>query len=157
MKISSVSVGTHLVRGPLQVVAGQPVVPENHAAGPAGQLGTVFKGISAGAVSHQAWAGFQASHTTSLDDVAALLVKNGLAPEHAPGVARKAMDIIQAEPTKMLLIAVSAGGGFWAAVEAGRTLFGLRLSRLWQLGLTLLVALAAALVFHVLKTHGVAA
>ena len=157
MKISSVSVGTQVVRGPLKVVAAQPVVLEHYEAGSKSPTGKIFAGLSAGALSQQAWAGFQATNTTGLDDMAKFLVKNGLAPEHASGVAKKALDVIQSEPTKVLLIAVSAGGGFWAAVEASRTLFGLKISRFWQLVLALGAATAAGLAYHYLKSIGVAA
>jgi hypothetical protein len=60
-----------------------------------------------------AWNGFQNSHTLTQDQVVAGLIGNGVAPAQAPAIAKSAMDIIQAEPTKVLLVAVSAGGGAW--------------------------------------------
>ena len=157
MKISSVSVDSRVIRGPLQVIAAQPVVLEHYDADSKSQTGKVFAGLSAAGISQQAWAGFQATNTTGLDEMAKFLVKNGLAPEHAPSVAKRAMEVIQAEPTKVLLIAVSAGGGLWAAIEAGRTLFGLRMSRIRQLIFALLFAAVAGLAYHYFRSKGLAA
>ena len=155
MNLTSVSLDGKRVPGPFRVVASQPVVLEAFEAKP-GIGRKIASGAAGGLVTERAWSAFQASNTLQADEVAKLLVKNGLAPEHAPSVAKQALDVIQSEPTKVLLVAVSAGGTAWAAVEAARSLFGMRISRLAQAAIAIAVALAGAAVYHYLKARGIA-
>ncbi len=154
MKIESVLVGDRVVKGALRVVASQPVVLESYTAPEVSGTKNLLAGITAGGTANYAWNGFQASNTLGTDDLAKLLVKNGLSQEHAPGAARKLLEIIHAEPTKVLLIAVSAGGTAWAAIEASSKLFGFSISTLRKFIISASVAAIAAIGYHYLRAGG---
>lgn len=154
MKIESVQVGNHTVRGPLRVIATQPIELEPPLSPQVSGAQAILAGVTAGTTANYAWQGFQATNTLGLDDMAKLLIKNGVAPEHASTVAKQAMEVIRAEPTKALLVAVSAGGTMWAALEAGSKLFGLRVSALRKLVISVLTALLAVVGYHYLRSHG---
>ncbi len=128
MKIQSVQVGGAAIKGPLRVVAIQPIELDHYLAPEVSGARTLLSGLTAGATAKYAWNGFQASNTLGAEDIAKLLVQNGLSPQHAPTVAQRALDIIHAEPTKVLLVAVAAGGTAWVALEAGGKILGLRVS-----------------------------
>ena len=82
------------------------------------------------------------------------MVKNGLAPEHAPTLADSILEVIRSEPTKILLVAVSAGGTTWAALQAGSKIFGLHTSAFQKFTLSLLVATLAAIAYYLLRQQG---
>lgn len=154
MKIQTVQVGNRVVSGSLRVVAHQPVELEHHIAPQVSGAKAILAGVTAGTAANYAWSGFQATNTLGMDDLAKLLVKNGLSPEHAPAVSQKVYEVIQAEPTKVLLVAVSAGGTTWAAIEAGSKLLGISVSAWRKLLFSGAVAIAAGLAYHYLRGRG---
>lgn len=154
MEIQTVQVGNRVVKGPLRVIATQPVEIERFAAPQPSITQAILAGVTAGGSAKYAWQGFQASNTLGADDIAKLLIKNGLAPEHAPTVAKQALEVIRAEPTKVILVAVSAGGSIWAALEAGSKLFGIRVSALRKLAISGVGAVAAGVLYHYLRGLG---
>ncbi|MES2951703.1 MAG: hypothetical protein V4858_24510 [Pseudomonadota bacterium] len=154
MNIQSVHVGGAPIRGPLRVVALQPVELDHYLAPEVRGARSLLSGVTAGATAKLAWSGFQASNTLGADEIAKLLVQNGLSPQHAPTVAQKALDIIHSEPTKVLLVAVAAGGTAWAALEAGSKVLGLRFSTWRKLLLSVAVAIVIGLGYHYLRTQG---
>jgi len=154
VKIQSVRVGDQTVSGSLRVVVSQPVEVEHFSAPEGGGTKSLLAGVTAGAAAKYSWQGFQATNTLGADEIAKLLVENGLSPQHAPSVAQRALDVIQTEPTKVLLVAVSAGGTAWAAIEAGSKLFGLRVSTWRKLFISVLVATVAGFGYHYLRNRG---
>lgn len=130
--------------------SGVKVQPEN-----AGWKSAVGGVVSGGVVAKYSWSGFQASHVLTHDQMVAGLIANGVTPAHAPGIADTALKIIQAEPTRILLVAVSAGGGTWALLEAGGKLFGWRLSARRKIALILAGAGFSVLLYLALRWAGV--
>jgi len=120
-------------------------------------LQAALQGVTGGMVAKAAWSGFQASHTLTQDQMVASLIGNGVAPAQAPAIASTALDIIRAEPTKVLLVAVSAGGGAWALLEAGGKLFGWKLGRAHKIAYIALAALLAVVAYLVAKAFGIMA
>jgi hypothetical protein len=118
-------------------------------------LKSAVAGIGGGAIAKYSWTGFQASNALTHDQVVAGLVANGVAPSHAPGIADTALKIIQAEPTKVLLVAIAAGGGTWALLEAGGKLFGWRLTKARKIALILVGAALAVVLYLFLRLAGV--
>jgi hypothetical protein len=116
---------------------------------------TVFSGVTGAAVANTAWSGFQASNTLTHEQVVSNLLANGLSPVHAPSAADKILEILRAEPTRILLVAVSAGGGTWVAMET----LGKLLDRKWTTRQKLLTSLGGAalavIVYLVLKWAGI--
>jgi hypothetical protein len=154
LKIASVQVDGRLIKGPLKVIASQPVVLEHYAAPAPTGFRAVLGGVSAGTAANYSWHGFQASNSLTSDDLVKLLLKNGIAKEHAQSVADAALQVIQSEPTKVLLVAVSAGGTTWAALEATSKLFGVSISGLRKFFVSAVVATIAGGVYYWLRHHG---
>jgi hypothetical protein len=155
MKIHQLNVDGKPYVGPVQVLTVAPVASAAELAKevPGEGLQAAVQGLTGGAVAKYAWNGFQASHTLTQDQVVAGLIGNGVAPAQAPAIASTALDIIRAEPTKVLLVAVSAGGGAWALLEAGSKLFGWKLRRshkIAYIGLAVLLVVAAYLIARTL-------
>lgn len=155
MEIQKSYVANDSVKGPLRLLASQAVQPAQPAAqDQPGGMRSVFVGVGAGTTANYAWKGFQATNTLDASEIGKYLIKNGLAPEHAPDVAQKTLDVIRSEPTKVLLVAVSAGGAAWAVLEAGDKFFGMRSSALRKLWLSLAVALLAGAAYYFLRKNG---
>ncbi len=154
MNVTAVQVDGRLVRGPHKVIASQPVVIEQ--VGPPAVPGfkAIAGGVAAGTAANYAWKGFQVTNTITADELGKLLVKNGLAQKHVPTVADAALEVIRSEPTKVLLVAVSAAGAAWAALAAGSKFFGLQTSTLQRLAVSLLVAVLAAVAYYFLRQRG---
>jgi len=159
MKIHQLNVDGKPYVGPLQVLAVAPIASAAELAkGVQGEgLQAAVQGLTGGVVAKYAWNGFQASHTLTQDQVVAGLIGNGVAPAQAPAIAKSAMDIIQAEPTKVLLVAVSAGGGAWALLEAGGKLFGWKLRRAHKIAYIALAALLAVAAYLAARALGIMA
>ena len=153
MRIGTVQIGETVVRNSLKVIAAQPVELEHYVA-PASGVATVLKSVTAGGTAKYAWHGFQASNTLGVDDLAKLMMKNGVSHEHAPAAAQAAFEFIKAEPTKLLLIAISTGGTAWAALEAGSKMFGFQLSSWRKAAICGALALLAVLGYHFLHGQG---
>lgn len=156
MKISSVSIQGRPTIAPLEVIKVATVSAETKPT----LEGELFKGLaSAGGgawVADKAWAGFHASQTLTLQQVQDGLIANGLAPAHAPTFADAAYNFIKSEPTRILLVAVAAGGGTVAVLEATKK-FNVpwkswTRNRVFLAGIT--AAVIAALVYIVLKKLG---
>ena len=153
MQIQAVRVGDQTIR-PLRVILTQPVELEQHLAPEASATKALLAGVTAGTTAKYAWHGFQATNTLGIKEMTDLLVQNGVAPQHAPAVAEQALAVIRAEPTKALLVAVSASGTIWAALEASSKLFGMRVSVLKKIALSVSGALLAGAGYHYLRSHG---
>jgi hypothetical protein len=154
MKIQSVRVDDQVIQGSLRVVTCQPVELEAYEPARPSAGKVLLSGLGAGAATRYAWQGFEASNTLGTDEITKLLVKNGVSQQHAPAVANKALEVIRAEPTKMLLVAVSAGGASWAALEFTGNVFGFHVAALRKLIVSLIVAAAAALGYYLLRSRG---
>jgi hypothetical protein len=159
MKILDLKIDGRPYLQPVQVVTVAPVTTAAELAkGVQGEgVQAALQGITGGVVAKYAWSGFQASHSLTQDQVVAGLIGNGVAPAQAPAIAQTAMDIVRAEPTKVLLVAVSAGGGAWALLEAGGRLFGWKLARGRKIAYTALAALLAVAAYLIARALGIMA
>lgn len=157
MKVS-VSINGIPSHAPLEVVKVATVDPEIKPS----RDSELFKAIASTAggtfAAKNAWAGFHASQTLTLQQVQDGLIANGLAPTHAPSYADAAYSIIKSEPTRILLVAVAAGGGTVALLEATKKFdvpwksWGRK--RVFLTGV--IIACIACLVYVVLKRLGIA-
>jgi hypothetical protein len=160
MKIHDLKIDGRPYLRPVQVLTVAPVASAAELAKGAVQgegLQAALQGITGGVVAKYAWNGFQASHTLTQDQVVAGLIGNGVAPAQAPAIASTALDIMRAEPTKVLLVAVSAGGGAWALLEAGGKLFGWKLRRGHKIAYTALAVLLAVAAYLTARALGIMA
>lgn len=153
MRLGTVKIEGTMVRSSLKVIAAQPVQLEHYVA-PASSLESVLQGVTAGGTAKLAWHGFQASNTAGVDDLTKLMLHNGVSEQHASAAAQAALEFIRAEPTKLLLIAVSAGGGAWAALEASSKMFGFKISTWRKAAICLVIAALCALAYHFLHIRG---
>jgi hypothetical protein len=156
MRVSSVSVNGITSSAPHEVVKIATVTPESNPS----REGELFKAIASTAggtfVADKAWAGFHASQTLTLQQVQDGLIANGLAPAHAPTFANAAYEVIKSEPTRILLVAVAAGGGTIAVLEATKK-FNVPW-KLWSRKRVLLtgvaIAVVAGMIYFFLKKRG---
>ena len=153
MRLGTVQIEGTMVRNSLKVMAAQPVELEHYVA-PTSGIESVLQGVTAGGTAKLAWHGFQASNTTGLDDLTKLMLHNGVSQQHAPAAAQAALEFIRAEPTKLLLIAVSAGGGAWAALEASSKMFGFKISTWRKAAICAVFALLIVGAYHFLHMRG---
>ena len=154
MKIQSVNVDNDVAYRRLPVVTLQPVELEAYESPKPGLIKNILPGLTAGVTVNSAWSGFQASNTLGADEIAKLLIKNGLSPEHAPTVSQQAYEIIRAEPTKVLLVAVAAGGTAWAVVDTAGKLCGIAVPTWRKVIISAVIAIAAGFAYHYLRTKG---
>lgn len=162
MKIQDLNVDGKPYLRPVQVLTVAPFATAAELAkGVQGMQGeglqSALQGVTGGMIAKVAWNGFQVSHTLTQDQVVAGLIGNGVAPAQAPAIARTAMDIIRADPTKVLLVAVSAGGGAWALLEVGGRLFGWKLARGRKIAYTALAVLLAVAAYLIARALGIMA
>ena len=140
MKVKQLSIDGRPYAKPVSLIEFQSL-PSFEAASPeTDALKPILEAMATGTIANYAWQGFQVSNTLTHEQLVTHLLGYGVSPTHAPGLADVALEIIRAEPTKVLLVAVSVGSGTWMLMEGSKKVFGWQ----WSFGQTLGVSLSAA-------------